>query len=239
LDPQLASAHHFLGGMLVWADWDFEAGEAAFQDALRLDPNDAQTQVFFGHLSMILGRPDEAVRRGEMAIELDPLDPFVAGLYGTILAYVGRFEEAIEVIQDVLAKNPGVAFGQAALANALHVTGRHDEALQLARTGFARGDQSVVEALDRGFAEGGYTGAWEAVADTLATLSRDRPFLAKRVAEAYVKAGQTDKAIDWLERAVEQRDQNLPYLGVWPHFSHLHENPRFQQVAREVGIQLW
>jgi tetratricopeptide (TPR) repeat protein len=225
--------------MLVWADWDFEAGEAAFQDALRLDPNDAQTQVFYGHLSMILGRPDEAVSRGELAVRLDPLDPFVAGLYGTILAYVGRLEEGIEVIQDVLAKNPGAVFGEGPLLNALHATGRHEEEFQLLRTRLARMYPTTVGALDRGLAEGGYTGAWEAVADTLATLSRDRPSGAIGVAQAYIKAGQTDEAMDWLERAFEQRDQNLPYLGVWPHASQLHDNPRFQQLARDVGVPLW
>jgi serine/threonine-protein kinase len=239
LDPQLASARFLDAAWLVWGVWDLEAGEAAFRRALDLDPNDAETQVFYGHLLMILGRWDEAIRRGQLAITLDPLNPFVVGLYGNILVGTGRSEEAIELLQDMLAKNPGQGFGVGALIGALHDAGRYGEEFQLRRAQFAsQGDQELVEALDRGFAGGGYDGAWREAADALAARARDRYVSAMEVARLYAEAGEAEQAIDWLEITLAQRDQNIPYLGVAPTFRDLHGNPRFQQLARDVGVPL-
>jgi hypothetical protein len=60
-----------------------------------------------------------------------------------------------------------------------------------------------------------------------------------QIAYPYALAGEDEKAIDWLERAVEQHDQNVPYMGVQPVFRHLRDNPRFQALAQKVGVPLW
>ena len=239
LDPDLASARFMEAARLVWNLWDLDAGEAAFRRTIELDPNDAETQVFYGHVLMILGRWDEAIRRGQLAIELDPLNPFVVGLYGTILSSAGRSEEAIELLQDMFAKNPGTGFGMSPLLSSLHTLGRYEEELRLRRERYASyGDPQMVEALDRGFAQGGYMAAWGAAADALAARAADRFVLPLSVAEYYAKAGDPEKAIDWLEIAVDQRSQSVPYLGVIHHLRGLHANPRFQELARRVGVPL-
>lgn len=239
LDPQLARARSVRAARIVWGYWDLEQGFAAYRQALDIDPNDAETQVFFGHLLMILGRWDEAVRRGELAVSLDPLNPFVVGLHGTILAMAGRSDEAIEVIRDMFGKNPGASFGFGGLHEALYAEGRYSEQLQLERERFAsRGNQAVVDALDTGFAEGGYAGAWKAAADMLASTGRGQPTGAMGIALLYAQAGEAEEALDWLALAVEQRDQNIPYIGVIPTLRTLHSNIRFQQLVREVGVPL-
>ena len=85
LDPESARANFMLASALVWGDWEVEAGEAAFRRALDLDPNDAEQQVFYGHVLAILGRGDEARRHGMRGMELDSLNPFVVGLWGALL----------------------------------------------------------------------------------------------------------------------------------------------------------
>lgn len=44
--------------------------------------------------------------------------------------------------------------------------------------------------------------------------------------------------IAWFERAYEARNQNMPYLGVLPHLEPLHDDPRFRDLARHVGVPL-
>jgi serine/threonine-protein kinase len=239
LDPQLASARFLEAVNLAWGDWDFEAGELAFRRALDLDPDDAETQVFYGHLLAILGRWEEAVPHGELAMELDPLNPFVVGLHGTLLVLVDRAEEAIELLQGMFESNPGAGFGITPLADALHAAGRDEEAFQLRRTFYAsRGEQEVVEALDVGLQQGGYAAAWRGAADAFAARARDKRVKDVNVAALYAAAGEGEKAMDWLRVAVEQRDQNAPYMGVIPGFRDLHDHPRFQKLAQDVGVPL-
>jgi len=239
LDPELARAHAVRAAHIVWGHWDLDEGLAAYRHAIAIDPNDAETQVFYGHLQMIRGRWDEAVRQGELAVSLDPLNPMVIGLHGTILAMAGRPAEAIEVIQDMFDRNPGAAFGFGAMREALYAEGRYDEQLQLERQRLVdRGNQAAVDALDRGFAEGGYTGASKATAETMAAQPYALITGAMGVALLYAQAGETEQAIDWLALAVQQHDQNVPYLGVSPTFRGLHGNSRFQQLVRQVGVPL-
>jgi len=42
-------------------------------------------------------------------------------------------------------------------------------------------------------------------------------------------------AIDWLEKAYEDHEPNLPYIGV-PQFDPLHSDPRFQDLLRRMGL---
>lgn len=52
----------------------------------------------------------------------------------------------------------------------------------------------------------------------------------------YASAGDEEEALDWLEQAVEARDQNMPYIDVAPGLEPLHDEPRFRELARSVGV---
>jgi hypothetical protein len=55
---------------------------------------------------------------------------------------------------------------------------------------------------------------------------------------ASVHAGLGDKqiALDWLEKAREERDAALCRLKVDPRFDSLRPDPRFQALLRQIGL---
>jgi hypothetical protein len=55
------------------------------------------------------------------------------------------------------------------------------------------------------------------------------------IALAYAGLGDQETAIDWLEKARAERSDAMAILKVHPLLLHLHANPRFAQLAREVG----
>jgi hypothetical protein len=56
------------------------------------------------------------------------------------------------------------------------------------------------------------------------------------IANAYLAAGRHDEAFIWLERAYDERSNNMAYLLVEPHYKRVLDDPRFQQVLRKVGF---
>ena len=52
----------------------------------------------------------------------------------------------------------------------------------------------------------------------------------------YIKAGDVEKALDWAERAIEQRNPNVPFWGVSPLVDVLRDVPRFEAIVRELGF---
>jgi tetratricopeptide (TPR) repeat protein len=195
--------------------------------------------VFYGHLLTILGRWEEAREEVEEAIELDPLNPFVKGLYGTHLYLTRRYDEAIEVLEETFRRHPGAAFGRAALSGSYEAVGRREAALEiLTRILEGRGDAEAVAALERGRREGGYrTALWRA-ADIMAKKARNEYVPPFRIAELYARAGDGDEAVAWFRRALEAREQNMPYIGVIPALEGLHDDPGFREIVRSVGVPL-
>ena len=73
-------------------------------------------------------------------------------------------------------------------------------------------------------------------AETLAARS-DTTYVAPwKVAGWFALAGESDRAFQWLERAYDMRDPNMPHLAVVPHFDSLHDDPRFQDLLRRMNL---
>ncbi len=60
----------------------------------------------------------------------------------------------------------------------------------------------------------------------------------KHIALRYLDAGDYNRSIDWLERAFEVRDPNLPYIGFQPLWDPLRSDSRFQDLLRRMGLPL-
>jgi hypothetical protein len=54
-------------------------------------------------------------------------------------------------------------------------------------------------------------------------------------AQNYAFAGETENAVLWIQKAYEERDPNLPYL-LMPIYDGLRYDPRFQEIARKMGL---
>jgi hypothetical protein len=52
----------------------------------------------------------------------------------------------------------------------------------------------------------------------------------------YLGLGEKDQAIDWLEKALQHRENGALGLGVYPLFDPLRPEPRFQELLRHVGL---
>lgn len=56
------------------------------------------------------------------------------------------------------------------------------------------------------------------------------------LAIVYLGLGETRQALDWLERAFDDRDVHLVFLHVEPKWDRLRGNPRFQNRSRRLGL---
>ena len=59
-----------------------------------------------------------------------------------------------------------------------------------------------------------------------------------RIARMFAHAGKNDRAIDWLEKAYENRESPLARLAVVWDWTDLHAEPRFQDLLRRLKLPL-
>lgn len=238
LDGLLAEVHNTLAGIKTWTDWDWEGGEAEYRRAIKLNPNLPDPRAALSHLLNILKRPEEAMTQIQRALELDPLNALFRGHYAMDLMYARRYDDAIAVIHDTLKTSPNDLIALSTLRSAYHMKKMYPEALDAWKASYAaRGDQAAEEALARGFREGGYPKALQRAAETLAARSRTAYVPAWQIGTLYTRAGKKDEALEWLEKAYQAHDPNMPYISVDPIFDILRDDPRFKDLLRRMNLK--
>jgi adenylate cyclase len=93
-----------------------------------------------------------------------------------------------------------------------------------------------LKTLERGFAEIGYKGAMRLAAELLAARSRTAYVPALRIARLYAHADDKDLALEYLEKAFQQREVPLIHLGVSWDWCSLRSDPRFQDLLRRMNF---
>ncbi|NOR12045.1 MAG: protein kinase, partial [Candidatus Aminicenantes bacterium] len=236
LDNTLAYAHIELGAYRCFTEWDWESAEKELQQAIRLSPNHAGAHYVYSHLLCIMGRTEEALPHSELVLELDPLSPGCYLFYGLVLRYHRRYDDAIAAFRTVLEIEPNFPFGLVNLAIVHGQKGMYDEQLAIYRKILAY-DAELTTALEDGFEKASYKGAYRSIADLKAEWygKPSKSVSAVDISNTYLDAGDYDLAIDWLEKAYEEHEPNLPYIGM-PFYDPLRSYPRFQNLLRKMNL---
>lgn len=93
-------------------------------------------------------------------------------------------------------------------------------------------DQSPTASLARLHALRGKRGKARSLLDDLETNDTYQP--AYKIGKAWLAMGERDKAMDWLERALEQSSHSTVFIHVDPQLDALRNKPRFQALADRV-----
>ncbi|HEX5871163.1 MAG TPA: hypothetical protein VFY65_12135, partial [Longimicrobium sp.] len=94
---------------------------------------------------------------------------------------------------------------------------------------------AVVEA-GRGyaFALSGKPDQARAAIRRLEALRRSQYVPAAYIALVHAALGEPDPAMEWLERAYQEHDDWVAYLGIEPAFNPLRADPRFRALVRRA-----
>jgi TolB-like protein/Tfp pilus assembly protein PilF len=237
IDQALAEAHIALANVMALYDRDWPAGEREFRRAVELNPNNADGHFMYADFLISMKRSEEWADEMQRVLELDPLNPFFQCFYGWHLVYLHQCDDAISHFREALGADPSFSSAHMGLWGAFCRKGMPEDALVEAREFFAvLGDHEVEDALRRGYAEGGYSRAMHLGAEMLAERSRNCHVPSVRIARLYVHAGENDRAMEWLQRAFEQRETPLMHLGVAWDWDVLRNDPGFRDLLRRIGL---
>ena len=239
LDSSLAEVHYMLASVMQngWWEWNWKVAERELRKTLELNPNLAEARIYYAHHLNILGHPEQAEIQAKKAMEIEPFNPFIQIVYAMHLNLVHKSEESIKVLNNLLATEPNNHFALSTLRSSYHNLQMYDEALEAWERSFAaKGDQVAIEVLKRGNQEGGYRMALQRVAELLISRSDTNFITPWQIATLYTRAGKNNEALDWLEKAYQDRDANMPYISVDPIFDGLRDDPRFGELLSKMKL---
>jgi tetratricopeptide (TPR) repeat protein len=182
-------------------------------------------------------RFDEAIKEINRALNIDPLSLIINTISGWPLYFSRRYDEAMHHYRKALEIEPNFFPAHFLLGNAYEQKGEMDSALdwhQKAR----QLDQTAMTlaGLGRAYGRSGSREKAMEVLDEMVGLSESQYVSPYDIAEVYLCMGENDRAIEWLERACEDRSSWLILLGVEPRFDPLRSDPRFKDILARIGF---
>lgn len=237
LEDSCAGAHQALAMVLAFTDWNWADAEPEYQRALELDANDANTHAFYAHFLIVIRRSKEAVPHAERALKLDPFNALFRGMYAVVLLHDRRYDDAIAEARAVLSLQPNMSPARGALEESMYAKGMRAEFLAYSRDLIARNYPERLATFDRHAAEGGLERVQRGFADYWAEgYKLGKAVGARGIANRYMKAGDHDRALGWLEKSYEEHDPNLPYEFGLSQYDLLRSDPRFRSLLRRMNL---
>ena len=89
--------------------------------------------------------------------------------------------------------------------------------------------------LGHAYAVAGKTAEARKTLDDLHALAQEQYIQPYAFAIIYTGLGENDEAIEWLEKAFDDRNGWMPFLQVEPRLDPLRSDPRFQDLLRRMN----
>jgi len=237
IDPGLAEAHAVLGYLKLGSDFDWDGAEAELKQAVELNPNSGNAYDYYGLLLAAMERYEEALLMQQRAHELDPLVHRGIDISTTLLR-AGRYDEALSTVLRVLDIDPHFALGHATLGWAYLLKKMPEQGIAELEKAVSLSPDGTMYLAQLGEAYGvvGRTDEAREVLRRLEKMSTQRYVSPYHMAYIYTGLGEQERALDFLERAYEERAGALFGVKGSFLFTPLRGHPRFKALLRKMNL---
>ncbi|WP_276372255.1 helix-turn-helix domain-containing protein [Chryseolinea sp. H1M3-3] len=237
LDPNLDEAHMLMGFYKLYNDWDFEGAEAEYKLAIDSDHPDALA-LYIDYLNFVL-RHDEALSFAERLNVKDPYYPNSRMILSYI--YNGRMDEALEFSESRLKLFNNYYTMDSHGFLMLNMK-RYNEAIAYFKKAIALEGiryPRMLGWMGAAYAKSGKRHDAVKIIDELKSrlAKNDKASIAFFIAVIYSALDEKQSALLWLKNAYESHDMEMPWLMTEPQFYNLHDEPEFQQLAKQIGFK--
>jgi len=237
LDDSLAEAHASLAWVLFIYDWNFDEAEREFRRAIELDPRYASAHQWYAFLLIAKGAFGDALVESHTAVELDAGSASARRSLAMAYYYAKRWDQAVYHFERAVAVNPTAEETYRIWGLMLAVAGKSDEAIRMLRETAAMPEAGTYTRASLGYAlaRAGQREEAQAIYDDLAAAVAAGNYVSPvAFATILIGLGDVDGALDWAERALEDRRGWLLYLNVNPLLEPLRGHPRLDALVRRV-----
>jgi tetratricopeptide (TPR) repeat protein len=178
------------------------------------------------------GNWSSAIATYQQALVFDPVSPIL--LYGLAESYLGarNLNEADNAFRHLLAVAPDFDGAHAELALVQLWRGNSSQALAEVQLE-SNGDSKALTLVPIYRAVGRIEMSNAIVADIEHRLGESRP---TAVADAYALAGNKDRAMDWLYRALDKGDPDIQTIRGDYYLYGFRDDPRYQKLLKQVKV---
>ena len=217
---------------------DFDVGKAtsALERAVEINPGDARAWILLAWRLSEVGQFEKAQAAAARAIELDPFSNAALQALGQTRYLARDFEGSLEPFLQAVDIDPSDPGFYTYPAWAFTQLGRHDEAIALLEKAveLSEGAPFHLGEYGMGLALAGRTAEAGQVLEQLVAQTGGLSTSPFQIAQIQMALGNTEAALDGLERALEARDSGMFYLATGAQFDELRGEPRFEALVERM-----
>jgi tetratricopeptide (TPR) repeat protein len=238
IDPDNADAHMALGLVHLYGDWDWDGAQREFERALQLNPSSPNILGRYMIFLWSVGRFDEAIRSGEQARQIDPFSVAVNLDLARAYYFARRHDDAIKQFRKTLELDPSNGLTHQFLGIAYETKGMYPEAVgEIATAAQLNARPQWALKMRQSFASKGFHGfleQWAAEYEESVKAGRSQSW---SLGIVYAQLGNKDKAFEWLNKAVREKDRAVVLTKAEPQSDFLRNDPRFGEITKRVGFR--
>jgi len=238
LDDTLAEAQTSLATVRFNYDWDWAGAASGFQRSIELNPNYATAYQRYSLYLIAMGRTNESLAQMIRARELDPLSTSMNFSLGWRLYMARNYDQAIEQLQNTLEMDPNFTLPRMVLGQAYEQKKAYPLALAELQKAVSISHDSpqMLGALGHAYGVSGNRPAAQKILVQMLEESKNQYVSPFYVALVYAGLQEKENALDWLERAFQDRSNAMVFLKVDPELDGLRSLPRFQSLLAQLGL---
>jgi serine/threonine-protein kinase len=239
INESLAEAHTSLGFVTYRYRLRWDEAEQHFKKAIALNPSYATGHQWYASYLAAANRMNEAVAEGKTAHELEPFSLTIYSDYVRTLYYAGRLEEARREVQKLRETDQEFARAHYELGLILEEEGKLEEAIAEFKTALKSSPDNIFALTARGHSQAlaGKRSDAQKVISRLQQLSKQQYVSPFHIAVVYAGLDERKLALDWLEKARQERFNLVPFIKVDPVLKNLRSEARFIELAKGLGLK--
>jgi tetratricopeptide (TPR) repeat protein len=239
LEAGCAEAYCSLAAFKATLDRDWAGAEADFMRALEVNPNNTLALNRLAIISLApQGRFEEAIDAVFSAYDLDPVSPEIGNEVVWVRICCRQFQESAEQGRRIIELHPNFLEGYWSLGLAEAATGQYPAAREAMEIAGRLAPEVPFTIAMRGFVEGlaGNGDAAGQCLQQLRALANVSPLRDLYFTWVYAGLNETDRAMQYLERAIEASDPHALYIGVFFVYDSLRQHPGFRGLQERLCL---
>jgi tetratricopeptide (TPR) repeat protein len=244
IDNRLAEPHSSLAFVKLFYDWDWAGAEVEFRRTFELNPDYANARQWYAMELAALGRHEEAIAETERALELDPLSMSINSTTALLFYLVrqpdANIEQGRRTIEMIAQFNAKFFAADFVTGLGYEQKGQYREALEEFQAAVELSSRLplFLGSLGHCLALAGKPDEAREIMQEVCDPQRQKYCSPYSMAVIHLGLGETAAALDWLERACDERATWMIFLNVHPYFDSLRNDARFQKLISRLNLPL-
>jgi serine/threonine-protein kinase len=203
-----------------------------------LNPRYAGAHQWFSFLLSARGQHDAALLEAHTALELDPASVSVRRAVGWVYFYARRYNPARDHLSRAIEMNPMAVESHRMLGSTLALQGETAEAERVLREALTLPGAGAYSKATLGWAlaRAGQRDEPARYLEELGVAARSSYVSPVAFAILHIGMGNLDAALDWCDRAFDDRRGWLAYLKVNPVFDPVRNEARFTTLVEKMRL---